>query len=372
MNTKNYNFGESSAIIAKDKVLDAKDEIDNVKSEEQKIKFGVIGVGYWGPNYVRILNMEPSAEIKWIADLDTKKLSNIKSVYPNIKTTNDYKDILEDKEVEAIIICTPTTTHFKIAKDCIKAAKHVLVEKPLTYSSDEAKKLIESANTNDVKLMVGHIFEFNPAVRYIKECIDKKNIGEVMYAHSARTGLGPIRHDVNAMWDLASHDISILLYLFGKKPVDIVARGVDYLKDGNEDVVFINMAFGNKVMANIHVSWIDPTKTRKLTVVGTEKMITFDDVDMSEKVRIYDKGVSYQHPYANFGEFQLMIRDGDINIPKIKFKEPLKEQVLHFIDCIKNNKCPITDGINGYNVVKVLEAAHESLKRKGERVNIEW
>ncbi len=338
----------------------------------KKMTFGVIGTGYWGPNYVRILATYPKAHIKWCSDLDQKKLSNLKDVYPHVETTTDYKDILDDEDVDAVVICTPTTTHFKITKECLLAGKHALVEKPLTYSSSEAKELTDIARKKGITLMVGHIFEFNPAIQHIKDNIKKQKIGDVMYLHSARTGLGPIRHDVNAMWDLASHDISILLYLIDKKPLDVVARGSSYLKKGNEDVVFINMMFEDRIMANIHVSWIDPSKTRKLTVVGTEKMITFDDIETSEKIRIYDKGVSYQHPYANFGEFQLLIRDGDINIPKIAMKEPLKEQVLHFIDCIQKKCDPLTDGNSGFKVVKVLEAAQESLKNNGSRVEIKW
>ncbi len=337
----------------------------------EAIKIAIIGTGYWGPNYVRNFSEIKGVEIAYICDLDSKKLEPISERYPQIKTTKDYREILGDPSISSVIICTPTSTHFKIARDCLDADKHVLVEKPITLSSKDALELVKLADKKKKILMVGHVFEYNHAVRMVKDYIKKKEMGDILYLHSSRTGLGPIRQDVNVIWDLAAHDVSILLHLLDKKPLNIVARGESYIQKGVEDVVFVNIEFEGKIMANIHVSWLDPIKIRQTVVVGTKKMLVFDDVSSSEKLKVFDKGVSYEKPGGTFGDFQLLVRDGDILIPKVKFTEPLKEQCLHFLDSIKNNKKPLTDGMNGYSVVKVLEAAQESLKNHSKVVQID-
>lgn len=332
------------------------------------MKTAIIGCGYWGPNYVRIFNEIDDSNLLYIADVDHKKLAKVVK-NSDIKITKNYEKILEDDEVEAVVISTPSSTHYKIAKDCILKDKHVLVEKPLTLSSKESKELIELAESRKKLLMVGHTFIFNPAVQKLKEYIKNGTLGEIHYLSFVRTGLGPVRKDVNAMWDLAPHDISILNYLLESTPSKVSARGEWYIQQGIEDVVFLNLKFENKILANIHASWLNPQKVRQVTVVGSKKMAVFDDVSQTEKLVLFDKGVQKEYTYASYGEFQLKLRSGDILIPDIKMTEPLKNECIHFIECIKNNKKPITDGRSGLEVVRILEMAQESLKNAGREVD---
>lgn len=328
------------------------------------IKLGLVGLGYWGQNYLRIISEHDSVVLKGCVDFN---INNLKSAtlkrLPNIILSKNYQDLVHNQDINSVIIATPTKTHYQIAKNFLLAKKNVLVEKPLALSVKECQELIDIAEKNKVVLMVGHIFKYHPAVRQIKKLIDRNSLGNLLYFYSSRTGLGIIRDDVNAMWDLAPHDISILLYWFNEKPISVSARGQSYLNNGKklEDVVFVNIKFANEKMANIHLSWLDPHKTRKITLVGDKKMLIFDDVSVSEKISIYDKGVSYQRAGATFGEIQTLVRDGDIIIPKIIFQEPLKEELNHFIDCVLNNKKPISDGNDGLAVVKILAAAQKSL-----------
>lgn len=336
------------------------------------VNLALIGCGYWGPNYARNFSEIEGCRLKWICDIDRARLDRFKNRYPNVNATTDFLDILNDKDTHAVVISTPSTKHYKLAKEALSAGKHVLVEKPLCISSKECLDLIRLVKEKNKILMVGHTFLYNPAITKLKEYIEKKEIGDLLYLHSSRTGLGPIRTDVNVMWDLASHDISILLYLMDKKPLNVIAKGECYIQKDKEDVVFLTIEFEGKVFANVHVSWLDPIKIRTLTVVGTRKMVVFDDVDPTEKIRLFDKGVSYEKPYSDFGGFQLLVRDGDITVPKLDMKEPLKVQCLHFLDSIENDEKPLTDGINGYKVVKVLEAATESLRNNSKSVNIHF
>jgi len=329
---------------------------------------GIIGLGYWGPNYIRVVNDSADCRLKWCCDKIEKNLGILKGK-DNTKTTTDYKEILDDKEVDAVIIATPTETHYKIAKDCLNAGKHVLVEKPLTLNSEEAKELVDLAGKKKKVLMVGHIFIFNEGIRKLKEYIDSKEIGNVLYLHFSRTGLGPIRKDVNTLWDLATHDISMLLYLVNERPLNIIARGECYLQKDIEDVVFMTIECENKVLANFHVSWLDPYKVRTVTVVGDKKMVVFDDIS-NEPIRLFDKGVSYLERGADYGKFKTLLRDGDITSPKIKGEEPLKREFKEFISSIMENRKPLTSGLDGYNVVKAAEAAQKSLKNGNVKVSI--
>jgi predicted dehydrogenase len=322
------------------------------------MNIAVIGVGYWGPNYVRSINQLKGMSVSWVCDLDKNKLSKIKDVFPQTKITTEINDILK--------------THYDVAKECLKNGKHVLVEKPLTTSSSECIELIKIAKQKERILMVGHIFDYNQAICKIREYIEKKELGEIIYTSSLRTGLGPIRNDVNAMWDLASHDVYILLNLLKENPKSVVVSGKSHIKEGIEDVVFMTLEFGKNIFSSIHVSWLDPIKIRNMTLVGTKKMVVFDDISVIEKIKVFDKGVSYEKPLGSYGEFQLSIRDGDILIPKVNVGEPLIEEIKHFMDCITNNKKPLSDGIEGYKVVKILEAAQESLKNNSKKVNIEF
>lgn len=328
------------------------------------INLGLIGCGYWGPNYLRNFNTFSEAKITVACDIDKSKLALLSSKYSELKLTTNMMEILEDPMIHGVIICTPATTHFKFALAALEHDKHVLIEKPLTTSSAEAKELIRIAEQKKRVLMVGHVFMYNSAINQIKQYIDNGDLGKILYAYTSRTGLGPVRSDINVCWDLAPHDISILCYLLNKKPLSVTANGEWYLKQGNEDVSFTTLEFEQNVIANIHVSWLDPIKIRKLTLVGTKKMLVFNDILPTEKIKIFDKGFTYERPLGDFGDFQVSLRDGDILIPKIKITEPLAEQCADFVDCIKNNKKPKSDGEHGLLIVQVLEAMTASLKNR--------
>lgn len=342
------------------------------------VKLGIIGCGYWGPNLVRNFNNIDNAEMLFCADKDESRLNHIKSLYPRISVTRNYNDILESKDVDAVVIATPIETHYKIAKDALNANKHVLVEKPITKSSEEATDLIRSAEKNGKVLMVDHTFEYSPYVRKIKEIIDKNELGQIFTIDMIRVNLGLFQEKVNVIFDLAPHDISMLLYYLGELPLYARAIGMSYIRKGIEDDAHINFEFKNKIMANIHVSWLDPCKIRRTTIVGNKKMLVFDDTASEEKIKIYDKGVAIQENslpkqpyYDTYEQWVLTYRSGDIYTPKIDNKEPLSVMANHFIDSIENNKKPLTDGYSGLRVVKVLEAAQHSLKQDGKKVMVE-
>lgn len=337
------------------------------------VKIGIIGCGQWGRNHLRVFHELPNVEVKACSDLVQNNLENIKKTYKTVETTNDYKKILEDKEIDAVVVATPSTTHYTVAKDCLLHDKNVLVEKPIAMSSDECKELIELSKKMEKILMVGHTFEYNWSVIKLNELLTEKKIGDVYYLHSSRTNLGPIRGDVNVLWDLAPHDISIFLYLLKSDPIRVEAVGEDYIQDGVEDVVFLTLHFPNNIIGHVHVSWLAPYKVRTVTVVGTKGMIVFDDVNKDEPVKIFERGVekiNTDKQYSTFGEFQLLVRNGDVTIPKIPFSEPLKNECAHFIECIEKNENPRSDGYSGLRVVKVLEAAQKSLKNSGKSTEV--
>lgn len=334
------------------------------------VTVGIIGVGYWGPNLVRVVSQSQQSTLKWCSDLNDDNLKKISKLYPSIKCTKDYHDMLADKEVDAIIISTPAFTHYKIAMDCLSNNKNVLIEKPMTYNSKECEDLIKVSKDKDKVLMVGHTFEYDPCINKLKEYVNDGLLGDIYYLYSTRVNLGVIRDDVNSMWNLAPHDVSILLYLLNKKPISVSARGHSYLKENNEDVVFIIVEFEGNIFAQIHVSWLDPTKVRRLTIVGNKKMVVFDDMDNEAKIKIYDKGVTKLSSKDGYGEYLFKLRAGDIHIPKIELSEPLKNEFLHFEDCIINHKVPRSDGEKGMQVVKILEAAQKSLDNRGEIISL--
>jgi predicted dehydrogenase len=328
---------------------------------------GLIGYGYWGPNLARNFHQLPDSQLIAVADTDTKRLDEPTRLY-HARTPADYRDLLADPTLDAIAISTPARTHFEIARDTLAHGKHVLVEKPLAMSSAEARELIALAEQQQRVLMVGHTFEYNPAVWKIRELVESRAIGDVYYIYANRVNLGRVQRDINALWSIAPHDISILLYVLDTMPLEVGARGATYLSKNIEDVVFVTLTFPNKVLAHVHASWLDPSKVRQMTIVGSEKMIVYDDVDAEAKLRIYDKGV-YRRG-ADYGEFQLKIHSGDIFIPKIDLSEPLRNECAHFVECVRAGKCPRTDGENGWRVVRVLEVAQESLGKNGATVPI--
>jgi len=344
---------------------------------KNKLNFGVIGAGYWGPNFIRNLNELQEVGSLEVTDLNESKLKEIKEKFPKVRTNPDHLFTLNNPKIDAVIIATPAGTHYKIAKAALEHGKHVLVEKPLAATSKECRELADLARQAGKVLMVGHTFIYNAAVNVLKDYVSRKELGNIYYIYSQRLNLGRLRQDINAMWNFAPHDLSIILYLLGEKPLRVRAHGKDYLQKGIEDVVFMDLEFGSGVIAHVHVSWLDPQKVRKMTVVGADKMAVYDDASPDAKIRIFDKGFSKMpsaespRDFDTFGEFQLLQRSGDVHIPNFKFTEPLRNECLHFIECIKENKSPLTDAKHGLEVVRVLEAAQRSLKDMGRPVDIE-
>jgi predicted dehydrogenase len=333
------------------------------------IRIGIIGLGHWGPNYLRIFNQLEHSKVVSVCDQDKNKKNLIKNT--NIKFYSDYKDMLKDPDIDACVIATPASTHYSIAKEFIKTNRDVLVEKPLAVSVKECEELVNLAVKKNVKLMVGHTFLFNDGINWLKNFIFNNGIGKPYYFYAVRTNLGPIREDVDALLDLATHDISIFYYILEEKPVYVSAVGSSFLNKKRVDVATLKIKFTNNVDCYAHVSWLQPCKIRQITVVGDKKMVVFDDVNVNEPIRIYDKSVEIEKTYSDFGEFKMILRDGDIVVPKIKMVEPLKNQCQHFIDCIISNKKIISDGKFGLEIVKVLEAAEKSLRQGGKEVKIE-
>ncbi|MFH1856952.1 MAG: Gfo/Idh/MocA family oxidoreductase [Candidatus Omnitrophota bacterium] len=329
----------------------------------------VVGCGYWGPNLIRNLGTMGDVQLT-VCDLNKERVNKIKAAYPTVKTSYDFEEVLRDSEITAVVISTPAKTHYELTKRALEKGKSVLVEKPLAFTSAEAEELVGLSKKQNKILMVGHTFEYNPAVIKLKEYIDTGELGKVYYAYSSRLNLGQIREDVNAMWNLAPHDISILIYLFGSLPQRVSAVGKAFVQNDIEDVVFVTLEFAGKIMAHVHISWLDPSKIRRMTVVGDKKMVIYDDVDNEARLKIYDKGITKSPNSDAFGEYFIKLRSGDIYIPKIDLQEPLKIEVSHFIECLKENKTPKTDGENGLRVIKTLEAAQYSLKNEGVFVDL--
>lgn len=338
----------------------------------ESIKVGAIGYGYWGPNLVRNFVENPSSEMVIVADLKKERLSKIKASYPHVIVTADYKELFS-QNLDAVVIATPPATHYPLAKECLEHGLHVLVEKPITLNSKHAEELIDISKKNGLVLMVGHTFEYNVAVRTLKELINSGELGQIYYVDAARLNLGLFQRDLNVLWDLAPHDISILLYILGTTPLSVSAHGMPFVNEGIQDVVYMNMVFPDNVLAHIHVSWLDPCKVRRVTVVGSKKMVVYNDIESLEKIRIYDKGVD-KPPYTEtFGDFQLSYRYGDVVIPNIRLTEPLQRECQHFLDCIVNHTHPQSDGEDGLHVVKIIEAAQRSLSQNGRHQEvIKW
>lgn len=333
------------------------------------VKVAVVGAGYWGKNLVRNFYSVKGGQLKYVVDLDEKKLAKFEKDYPGVKGVKDVSVALNDPEVAGIIIATPAPAHFAVAKQALEAGKHVYVEKPLTLDVKESEALVALAKQKDRKLMVGHLMEYHSAVTWLKDYIDRGELGDILYAYATRVNLGIVRSHENAWWSLAPHDVSIILYLFGAEPDYVSARGECYLQEGIEDVVFANLHFKDKRMAQIHVSWLDPHKDRKLTIVGKKRMVVFDDM-APEKIKIFDRGVNAdKQEFANYAEY-LTIRNGDISMPYLEMKEPLSIECAHFIQAIAENKTPRSDGEDGLRVVRVLDAAERSLKNGGAPIKI--
>ena len=336
------------------------------------ISVAVVGCGHWGPNHIRIFSQLHDSEVVMCSDLALERLDSIKALYPSIHTTTNYKDILKSKEVDAVCIASPTNTHFSLTKEALEHGKHVLCEKPLTLNPSECEQLRDLAVERNKILMVGHVFIFNTGIIQLKEYLEQGELGNIYYAHSERTNLGPFRYDVNALWDLAPHDISIFNYLFDSCPISVSARGQKCLGSSLEDLAFATLEYPESLLVNIHVSWLDPKKVRQLTIVGDKKMVAWDDLDNLGPVKLYDKYVERTSVfYETYGEFQLLSKVGSITIPKVDFSEPLKIQNQYFIDCIKSNKTPeAADAQKALDTVKTLCAIQESIEKRGIPIEV--
>jgi len=330
---------------------------------------GIVGVGYWGINLVRNFAQMPEARLRVCCDLSAERLGAVRSVAGGARGTTDLDDLLNDPGVEAVVVATSAAYHAEVARRCLAAGKHVFVEKPLTLSARDARALVEQADAGGRVLMVGHLMLYHPGTALLKRMIDGGELGDIFYAYSQRLNLGIIRRDENALWSFAPHDISVILYLFGGEPVDVTARGESYIQPGIEDVVFVNLRFGDGRMAQVQLSWLDPHKVRRLTIVGSRKMVVFDDVESSEKIRVYDKGVDFSPAVVSYHE-SLTLRSGDILIPGLKMTEPLGLECRHFLECVRGGGTPLSDGRSGWQVVKVLEAAQASLRSNGIPVRV--
>lgn len=335
---------------------------------KDKLNLAVIGAGSWGKNLVRNFATAERCNLKYICDINEKALKTQKRNFPFIEPVTNADSVLSDKDLDAVAIATPVPTHFELARSALQAGKHTYVEKPMTLSVAQARELVALASETGLKLMVGHLLEYHPAVLYVKEMIGKGQIGEPYYIYTQRVNLGVVRKDENAWWSLAPHDIAVVCYLLGSEPVSVAAHGQCYLQRDVEDVVFATVKLEHDKMANIHCSWLDPHKIRKITVVGSEKMVTFDDMEATEKVRIYDKAVSIRQDITTSYAEVISLRFGDIVIPKVPGGEPLTLECRHFVDCVLDDRPVRSDALDGLRVVAVLEAGQQSLKNDGKPI----
>jgi len=333
-----------------------------------KVRIGQIGVGAWGRNLLRNFCGLPDAEVVLACDVDLQVPVRLGPQYPKVRWTDDPQEVLS-ADLDAVVIATPPSTHYALAKEALEAGKDVFVEKPMTLSVDEGEDLVRIAEDGGRVLMVGHLMEYHPGIIKLKEYVDRGELGRIYYLYAARLNLGRVRREENALWSFAPHDISVALMLLGQDPLWVTAVGQSYLQEGIEDVAFLTLHFPDGVMAQIHVSWLDPHKVRKLTVVGSTKMAVFDDTEPAEMLRIYDKGVDASHDYRSYGEV-FSIRWGDIVIPRVQMAEPLSLECAHFLECVRERKSPKSDGRDGLRVLRVLEACQRSLEQRGTPVSI--
>ena len=334
-----------------------------------KIGIAVVGCGYWGMNYVRLFSELPQTRLVGVCDQRPQRLAEVQARFPGLATEVTVDDLLHRDGIDAVVICTQAAAHHAVAVACLEAGKHLLIEKPITITARDAEDLVERAAARHLTLMVGHTFIYNPGIRRVKAYIEQGEIGQVYYLYARRTNLGPIRNDVSALWDLASHDVSIFNYLLDSQPSWVSAVGSRVLGNGHEDVGFVSLGYPDNVLGHIHVSWADPSKVREVVVVGSKKRILFDDLNNTERVRVFEKGVTpVSKEAASYGEHQFLIRDGDIISPHLETSEPLKNQCLHFLDCLGQGKCPTSDGKAGLDVVRVMEAVDQSIHQQGAPV----
>jgi predicted dehydrogenase len=324
-----------------------------------RVTVGVTGLGYWGPNLARNFDRLPGAELRWLCDRDDALREKVGAAHPDARRSADLDDLLADPELDAVVLATPVPTHADLAVRVLEAGKHCFVEKPLAQSAADAQRAVDAADAAGRILMVGHLLEYHPGVRKLKEIADSGDLGEIRYIYSHRLNLGQLRADENALWSLGAHDVSVVLRLAGEEPSEVQARGEAYMNPGVEDVVFGFLRFPSGLAAHLHLSWLDPHKERRFTVVGSQQMATFDDMALERKITVYDKG--FDESATNYGEY--ITRSGDVWSPRIDNVEPLRTECQHFVDSIREGTAPVSDGQSGLRVVRVLEGLQESLRK---------
>jgi predicted dehydrogenase len=335
---------------------------------KKPIVVGVVGCGYWGPNLVRNFKALPNCHLKAMCDLSETRLKHMRSLYPDVEGVTDFGHLLNGVDLDAVVVAAPVRHHFSLAKASLLAGKHTLIEKPMASSSAECEELIDIAESKGLVLMVGHTFLYSAPVHKIVEIVQAGDIGEIRYINSRRLNLGLFQKDINVAWDLAPHDISIILHILDEFPLVLNCQGNAHVTPGIEDVTNISMSFRHKRFATIQSSWLEPRKVREMTIVGTRRMIVYDDLETHEKIRIYDARVERPPHHDTFAEFHYSYHYGDIYIPHLKQEEPLKLECQHFLDCIEKGTTPLTSGRAGLELVRILEAASTSLKENGAPV----
>jgi len=334
------------------------------------VDLAVVGCGYWGPNLVRNFNALGDCRVAVVCDTDPSRLQHVKKLYPGVDVCTKFDEVLDRSDVDAVAIATPTRLHFSLAMKSLESGRHVLVEKPLATSVQECESLVQTAEDKSLILMVGHTFLYSPTVRKIREIVRQGDLGELQYVSARRLNLGLFQTDINVAWDLAPHDISVILYILDEMPVGVNCQGKAHVTPGIEDVTNMTLTFGNGTFALIHNSWLDPNKIRQMTFVGRQRMLAYDDIEPIEKIRIYDKRVEVPPHYDSFAEFQFSYHHGDMYSPSVKQTESLSLECQHFVDCIQTGVQPESSGAEGLRVVQVLEAASKSLKINGARVEV--
>jgi predicted dehydrogenase len=331
---------------------------------------GVVGYGYWGPNLVRNFAETPGSRVVAVSDLNAGRFSEINARYPTIKTTTEYRDLLTDPEVEAVVVATPVSTHFPLAMAALEAGKHVLVEKPLASTAAQTQQLIDEAARRGLTLMVDHTFVYTPAVQKIKELVDGGQLGSLYYYDSVRVNLGLVQRDVDVLWDLAVHDLSIMDFVLGRAPAAVAATGVAHIPGRPVNTAYLTCFFDDNVIAHFHVNWLAPVKVRRTLIGGDRRMIVFDDLEPSEKVKVYDKGITLSSDEPGQHDLLVGYRSGDMYAPRLGLTEALRTEAEHFVDCVQHGRTPISDGAAGLRVVRILEAATRSLALRGQPVEL--
>lgn len=334
------------------------------------LKIGVVGYGYWGPNLVRNLSQAPNAKVVTICDFDTKRRSQAQAIYPGVRVTANVQDVFNDPSIDAVVIATPVATHFELGMAAMRAGKHVLVEKPLALNSAQGQEMVNFAEQQRKVLMVGHTFVYTSAVAKIKELVEAGALGQIYYYDLVRVNLGLFQKDVNVLWDLAVHDLSIMDYVINQRPIAIAATGIASVRGQQESLAYLTCFFPNELIAHFHVNWLAPVKIRQTLIGGSEKMIVYDDMELSEKIKLYDKGITINGNPEGVHQLQVGYRAGDMWAPRLDNIEALRVETQHFIDCILSGQRPRSDGQAGLRLVRILEAASLSLTRRGVPVDV--